>query len=76
MEVAAELQKINISFHQNRFVSPLIRGDLLSYAVVRPGVGNIKMPHELGEVGFRGLYEHMKMIAHQNIGVKRHAIDF
>jgi hypothetical protein len=45
-------------------------------SVVRPGISNIKMSHELGEIGFRGLDEQMKMIAHQNIGMKRYAIDF
>jgi hypothetical protein len=68
MEVAAEFQQISISFHQNRFVSPLVEvTNPLMPSVVCPGISNIKMSHELGEVSFRGLYERESWVNYDEV---------
>ena len=38
-------------------------------AVIVAGIGNIELPHELGQVGLGRLNDQMKMVAHKHIGV-------
>jgi hypothetical protein len=44
-------------------------------AVEVGGVGYVEVPHEFGEVGFRGLHYQMKVVGHQNVGMKPDLVD-
>jgi hypothetical protein len=43
-------------------------------AVKKGGIGNIKVPHELGKVPLGSLYQQMKMIGHAYVRKEQDAI--
>lgn len=44
-------------------------------AIIRPCIGNVKVPHELRQIRLRGLYDQVKVISHQHVGMEPHPVD-
>src|SRR3990167_8382220 len=44
-------------------------------AIVSPRIDNIKMPHKLRQIRLGSLYNEMKVILHQHVGVKSYPVD-
>ena len=71
MNVAAEFQEIAVLVNHDRFESPLVQmPDAAMAAVKYGGVADIKMAHELGEIGLGRGHQQMKVVGHEHVGVK------
>jgi len=76
MEVAGEDGEVGIFVHQEASVSALVEMAAFSVATVRmAGVGDMKVPHEFGEVPQGRLQEEMKMVGHADEAMQRYGVD-
>lgn len=76
MHVAAEFQQVAVGFYYNGLKAALVEVACSSVTAVEVGgVGDVEVSHEFGKVGLRGLHDQMKVVAHEDVGMKSDLVD-
>ena len=76
MEVVGEDGEVGLFVHQEASVSARVERAAFSVATVEmPGVGDMEVAHEFGEVPPGRLQEEMKMVGHADEAMKRYGVD-